>query len=134
MGKYFNHWIQMGKKTQPEKLPKIFQVNWFRKDEKGNFMWPGYGENSRVLKWVFEMCDNKSGISKDTLIGHIPSSTGLDVNGLNVNSETLSKLFEVDQNLWKEEIQENENYFKTFGTDFPKELQEEMNKIKQKLN
>lgn len=134
MGKYFQHWVNMGKKTTPEKLPRIFQVNWFRKDDKGNFMWPGYGENSRVLKWIFEICDDKHGISEETPIGLIPNSKGLDLNGLNVNQSTISKLFEVDKNLWKEEIKENENYFKIFGNDFPKEIEEEMNKIKQKLN
>jgi len=134
MGKYFNHWIQMGKKTKPENLPKIFQVNWFRKDEKGNFLWPGYGENSRVLKWIFEMCENKEGISKKTPVGTVPSENGLDENGLNLTKSTLHKLFEVDKNQWNEEMNEVSKYLETFGEFTPKELKSEIERVKKALN
>ncbi len=94
MGDYFAHWLKIGKK-EGAKLPKIFYVNWFRTDDNGKFIWPGYGENSRVLKWVFERCDNKAG-AIDTPIGRLPGPNDLDTKGLDVSSTNLARLLSVD--------------------------------------
>src|SRR4029077_2359265 len=94
MGNYFSHWLKIGA-TPRAKLPKIFFVNWFRKDERGNFLWPGYGENSRVLKWVFERCDG-SAKAVETPIGRLPRPEDLDTQGLDISPPSLAKLVSVD--------------------------------------
>jgi phosphoenolpyruvate carboxykinase (GTP) len=133
MGTYFNHWLEMGKKTTPDKLPRIFQVNWFRKDQNGKFVWPGFGENSRVLKWVFEVCDQKSGVSKETPVGLIPKEGTFDTTGLNVDSETMKSLFQINNEEWKKELDEVATYFKQFGKTLPMELSDKLESLKKKL-
>jgi phosphoenolpyruvate carboxykinase (GTP) len=122
MGDYFQHWLDIGKKTAPEKLPQIFHVNWFLKDEKGEFLWPGYGENIRVLEWIFERT-NHQGSSKETPIGYVPQS-------INSGSQAL---LHVDSNLWTKEAEELEEYFKIFGNRFPKALAQELQNLKERL-
>jgi len=102
MGDYFAHWLKVGAKADQAKLPKIFFVNWFRKDTNGKFIWPGFGENSRVLKWIVERLDNKAPAT-ETAIGKVPTKTGLDVAGLGLTDEQLDTLLGVDHEIWREE-------------------------------
>jgi phosphoenolpyruvate carboxykinase (GTP) len=125
MGDYFNHWINIGKKSDPSKLPKIFYVNWFRKDENGKFMWPGYGDNIRALKWALERVNGK-GKYVDTPIGRVPEIDSFDVSGLNISKDALGKLFTVSKEQGLAEINEMREYYKMFGDHLPKELISEL--------
>ena len=125
MGDYFNHWIELGKKADPKKLPKIFYVNWFRKDEKGDFMWPGYGENIRAIKWALERVDGK-GKYVDTPIGRLPDVEGFDISELDVTKDTMQELFTVSKEEGMAEINEMREYYKMFGDHLPKELASEL--------
>jgi phosphoenolpyruvate carboxykinase (GTP) len=132
MGDYFGHWIQIGRMTTPDKLPKIFYVNWFRKDENDKFMWPGYTDNVRVLKWVIERV-NGTGKYVETSIGKLPAEDSIDTSGMNVTPETMKKLFIVDKDLWLGEVNEMREYYKIFGDHLPKQLSEELDKIEERL-
>lgn len=125
MGDYFKHWIEIGKKSSPDKLPKIFYVNWFRKDENGKFMWPGYGENIRALKWAIERV-NGAGKYVETPIGRLPDTESFDVSGLNISKDNLKKLFSVSKEDGLREINEMREYYKIFGDRLPKELLAEL--------
>jgi phosphoenolpyruvate carboxykinase (GTP) len=131
MGSYFEHWLNIGA-TPGAKLPKIFFVNWFRKDERGNFLWPGYGENSRVLKWVFERC-NDTAKAVETPIGRLPRAEDLDMQGLDISSANLTKLLSVDVEGWLAEIPLINQYFETFGDRMPKGLKDEVARLEQRL-
>lgn len=132
MADYFAHWIQIGRMTFPNKLPKIFYVNWFRKDEGGRFMWPGYGENIRVIKWILERIDDK-GDYVETPIGILPAKGALDLTGINISQETFDKLCYVDREAWIKEIEEMREYYKIFGDRLPKQLIEELDNIEERL-
>jgi len=131
MGSYFAHWLKIGA-TPGAKMPKIFVVNWFRKDEKGKFLWPGYGENSRVLKWIFERC-NGTANAVDTSIGRLPGPEDLDVGGLDIPAANLSKLLNVDVEGWLGEIPLIHQFFDQFGERLPKALRDEVNRLEQRL-
>ncbi|OLE90257.1 MAG: phosphoenolpyruvate carboxykinase [Acidobacteria bacterium 13_1_20CM_2_55_15] len=131
MGSYFAHWLKIGA-TPGAKMPKIFVVNWFRKDEKGKFLWPGYGENSRVLKWIFERC-NGTANAVDTPIGRLPRPEDLDVGGLDIPAANLSKLLNVDVEGWLGEIPLIHQFFDQFGERLPKALRDEVNRLEQRL-
>ncbi|HWR14451.1 MAG TPA: phosphoenolpyruvate carboxykinase (GTP) [Terriglobales bacterium] len=131
MGDYFAHWIKIGK-TKNAKLPKIFYVNWFRTDENGKFLWPGYGENSRVLKWVFERC-NGTGHANDTAIGRMPSPNDLDTANLRISEADLAKILSVDRDGWLAEVPLIREYFAKFGDRLPTELSEQVDKLEQRL-
>ena len=131
MGSYFGHWLKIGA-TAGAKLPKIFFVNWFRKDERGGFLWPGYGENSRVLKWVFERC-NGTAKAVDTPIGRLPRPEDLDIQGLDITPASLSKLLSVDREGWLAEIPLINEYFDKFGDRMPKALKDEVAKLEERL-
>ncbi|RJL33337.1 phosphoenolpyruvate carboxykinase (GTP) [Bailinhaonella thermotolerans] len=124
MGDYFAHWIKVGATADPEKLPRIYYVNWFRKNDRGEFVWPGFGENSRVLKWIIERLDGKADAVK-TPIGNVPTRESLDLDGLDLSEDDLRTLLEVDQEVWKEEAALIPDHFRTFGDHLPKELWEE---------
>lgn len=132
MGDYFAHWLEMGKKTAPENLPKIFYANWFLKDEEGNFVWPGFGENSRVLKWIFGRCDNLE-TQETSPIGYIPKLSSFDTSGLSLSQSDLAKLFAIDKKGWLEEVDKLEAYFSKFGSHLPKEITEELNDLRTRL-
>lgn len=125
MGDYFKHWINIGKKSSPDKLPKIFYVNWFRKDENDKFMWPGYGENIRALKWVLERVDG-TGEYSDTPMGRLPDPEGFDISGLDISMDTLKELLSVDKVKGLAEIEEMREYYKIFGDRLPAELIKEL--------
>jgi phosphoenolpyruvate carboxykinase (GTP) len=133
MGDYFAHWLKIGAQSEPSKLPRIYYVNWFRQDENGRMIWPGYGENSRVLKWVFERCEGKAH-AVETPIGRIPASSDLDVRGLNLPSADLSKLLSVDVDGWLAEIPLIRDHFAKFGNRLPNGLNREVDELEQRLN
>jgi phosphoenolpyruvate carboxykinase (GTP) len=121
MADYFAHWLEVGKATDAENLPKIFFVNWFRRDDDGRFLWPGYGENSRVLKWVFERVAGTAGATR-TAIGDLPLASDLDLDGLDVSEADLATLLAVDADGWKSAIPQIEEHFAKFGDSLPPAL------------
>lgn len=131
MGDYFAHWIEMGKTTGAT-LPKIYFVNWFRQDDKGNFLWPGYGENSRVLKWIFQRCSSKVG-ADETPIGRIPKAGDLDLSGMDMPEWSLKQLLAVDVEGWLAEIPQINKFFARFGDRLPEALTKEVNNLEERL-
>jgi phosphoenolpyruvate carboxykinase (GTP) len=131
MADYWGHWLDIGKKAGA-KLPKIFFVNWFRKDEHGNFIWPGFGENSRVLKWVFERCDGTAG-AVDTPIGRLPEDGALDISGLDIDQKVMDKLTEVDVESWLSELSRIRDHYAKFGDKIPQALQDEVVALEERL-
>ena len=131
MGDYFGHWLKVGKKPGA-KLPRIYYVNWFRQDENGKFLWPGYGENSRVLKWVFERCEGKAN-AVDTPLGRMPLSHDLDLKGLEVPSSNVAKLLSVDVEGWLAEVPLIRDHFAKFGDRLPQGLRDEINNLEKRL-
>jgi phosphoenolpyruvate carboxykinase (GTP) len=130
MGDYFDHWLDTGKRmTQP---PKIFHVNWFRTDENGEFLWPGFGENLRVIEWILDRCRGEAEARK-TPIGFVPTPESLDLTGLEISNETLNKLFNVDREDWYEETNQITSFFQQFGNRFPKTLWEEHEALRLRL-
>ncbi|MDP3967215.1 MAG: phosphoenolpyruvate carboxykinase (GTP) [Nocardioides sp.] len=131
-GDYFNHWITVGKENDAAKLPKIFYVNWFRRDDDGNFVWPGFGENSRVLKWVVERIEGQAA-AIETPIGHVPTPEALDTDGLDMSADDLEKCLEVDAEEWKAEIPQIQEWFEKFGDDLPTVFWTELDGLKARL-
>ncbi|MFG2000261.1 phosphoenolpyruvate carboxykinase (GTP) [Spirillospora sp. NPDC048911] len=132
MGDYFGHWLKIGKSTDAEKLPRIYYVNWFRKNADGKFIWPGFGENSRVLKWIVERLNGQADAVK-TAIGHLPTKEALDTDGLTIDEADLDTLLSVDNEIWKEEAALVPDHFETFGDHLPKELWDEYNALVNRL-
>ncbi len=130
MGDYFKHWIEIGKKLT--KQPKIFTANWFRTDENGKFLWPGFGDNIRVLKWIIDRIENKVD-AKETPIGLIPEYNQFDLNGINLSKEKWEKLFNIDKEEWKTEVLEVQKFFNQFGNHLPVELTNYLEKLKTQL-
>jgi phosphoenolpyruvate carboxykinase (GTP) len=133
MGDYFAHWLKLGAQADAAKLPKIYFVNWFRKDARGKFMWPGYGENSRVLKWIFERLEGKAG-AVDTPIGALPAEGSLDVAGLGLGEEVLRTLTSVDVEVWREEASHIPPYYERFAGRLPPALWEEDEALLRRLD
>ena len=133
MGEYFQHWLDMGKKLG-DKAPKIFNVNWFRLDDEGNFIWPGFGDNMRVLLWILDRCEGKVD-AKETPIGYVPNVEDIDIEGLDdVTTDTISELLNVDKKVWSDEAADIEQFYdSTFGDKLPKELRESLKVLKEKL-
>jgi phosphoenolpyruvate carboxykinase (GTP) len=132
MGDYFAHWLNMAARADQAKLPKIFYVNWFRQDKNGKFLWPGYGENSRVLKWIFQRCDGKVH-AKETPIGRIPDVADLDTTGLDIKGAHVDELLSVDIEGWLAEIPLIKDHFAKFGDHMPKGLQDEVAALEKRL-
>ncbi|GAA1984434.1 phosphoenolpyruvate carboxykinase (GTP) [Nocardiopsis rhodophaea] len=132
MGDYFGHWLDIGRMTDTEKLPRIFYVNWFRKGDDGRFVWPGFGENCRVLKWIVERL-NGTADAAETPIGLVPAEDGIDTEGLDVSAEDLKFLLSVDRDTWREETELMPEFFKSFGDQFPPELWDEYNALHNRL-
>ena len=132
MGDYFGHWIKIGKHAGA-KLPNIFYVNWFRKDENGKFLWPGYGENSRVLAYIFDRCNGK-GETVDTAIGKVPAVNAINIEGLaGIDKAKMAKALEVKNDDWKAEVPLVEDHYSRFGSHLPKELSTELEGLKKRL-
>ena len=132
-GEYLAHWIEMGKGADAAKLPKIFYVNWFRRDEDGTFLWPGFGENIRVLKWALERMDGTAA-AVDTPIGRVPAPDALDIDGLDVTAEDLAKALAVHPQEWRGEIAQIEEWFDKLGDRLPSSLHDELEALKQRLS
>jgi phosphoenolpyruvate carboxykinase (GTP) len=130
MGDYFAHWLEMGKKIPNP--PKIFNVNWFRTDENGNFIWPGYGDNLRVLKWILARCEDKVD-AVETPIGYIPKVEDIDINGLDdMTCETIKGLLSIDRESWAGEIKDQAEFLAKFDR-LPKEIQDQYNALVTRL-
>jgi len=130
MGDYFAHWLNVGKKLK--NAPKIFSINWFRTDEAGKFMWPGFGDNIRVMKWIIDRIEGKVG-AKETPIGAIPEAKDFDLSGLHMSKDTAEKLFSVDPSEWTSELQEIDKYLSQFGARTPEAIWAEYRSLAEKL-
>lgn len=131
MGDYFQHWIDMGKKIKVQ--PKIFNVNWFRTDSEGHFIWPGFGDNMRVLDWILKRCEETVD-ADETAIGYVPKPEDINLEGCGVDEETLKGLLNVDTETWKKEAEGIKEFYKKFGDKLPKELNEELSVLESRLN
>jgi phosphoenolpyruvate carboxykinase (GTP) len=131
-GDYFNHWIQLGKNANAEKLPKIFYVNWFRRGEDRSFLWPGFGENSRVLKWAIERIEGKAA-AEETAIGHVPTPADLDLDGLDASAEAIAAALAFDAEEWRAELPLIQQWFDKIGDKLPTSLRDEFEALKQRL-
>lgn len=131
MGDYFQHWIDMGKKIKVQ--PKIFNVNWFRTDSEGHFIWPGFGDNMRVLDWILKRCEETVD-ADETAIGYVPKPGDINLEGCGVDEETLKGLLNVDTETWKKEAEGIKEFYKKFGDKLPKELNDELEALESRLN
>jgi len=132
VGDYLRHWLEIGKKTSPDKLPKIFYVNWFRKDTDGRWLWPGFGENSRVLKWIFERVSGE-GKAVKTPIGYMPTLDAIDTNGLDVSEDDMRELLKVNREEWLMEVESIRQHYANYGEKLPKELHEQLDALEKRL-
>jgi phosphoenolpyruvate carboxykinase (GTP) len=125
MGDYFTHWLAIGRQiTRP---PKVFRVNWFRTNDQGKFLWPGFGENLRVLKWVLERADGR-GDARDTVIGAVPTPDALEIDGT-VPKENMDQLLKVDPAEWVEAVAAQDDFFNQFGSHLPQEMRDEQTRL-----
>lgn len=129
---YLQHWLDIGTKTSADKLPKIFYVNWFRKDSNGRWLWPGFGENSRVLKWIVERVSGE-GKAVKTPIGYMPTSDAIDTEGLNVSEADMAELLKVNKNEWLKEVASVKEHYAKFGEKLPKELSAQLEALEKRL-
>lgn len=131
MGDYFKHWFEMGR-LLGDKAPKIFNVNWFRLDDEGNFLWPGFGDNFRVLEWIIDRCEGKKD-AVETAIGYVPKPEDINIEGLDIDRKTLGEILSVDNAKWMKEAQGIEEFYKKFGSKLPQELADQLQALKQRL-
>ena len=131
IGDYFKHWFEMGR-LLGDKAPKIFNVNWFRLDDEGNFLWPGFGDNFRVLEWIIDRCEGKKD-AVETAIGYVPKPEDINIEGLDIDRKTLGEILSVDNAKWMKEAQGIEEFYKKFGSKLPQELADQLQALKQRL-
>ncbi|HEX6238407.1 MAG TPA: phosphoenolpyruvate carboxykinase (GTP) [Acidimicrobiales bacterium] len=132
MGDYFAHWLEIGRATDRSNLPKLFWVNWFRRDEGGRFLWPGFGDNSRVLKWIVERVAG-TGEAVETPIGRVPTPDAIDIDGVDVDPATMAKLLEVDAGSWWQELPQLEAHYRFLGDTVPAELRDQLTALEKRL-
>jgi phosphoenolpyruvate carboxykinase (GTP) len=132
MGDYFTHWLEIGKATDTDRLPRLFWVNWFRRGEDGSFLWPGFGENSRVLKWIVQRVDGE-GEAVDTPIGRVPTPAAIDTTGLDVDEGTIAELLSVDAESWRHELPQIEAHYALIGDSVPAMLREQLEALEKRL-
>jgi phosphoenolpyruvate carboxykinase (GTP) len=132
VGDYFQHWIELGKNSDESKLPKVFFVNWFRRGEGGKFLWPGFGENSRVLKWIVDRIEHRAG-GQATPIGVVPTAEDLDLTGLDVDAADVDRALVVDADEWRQELPLIEEWFEFVGDKLPTGVRDEFEALKQRL-
>jgi phosphoenolpyruvate carboxykinase (GTP) len=130
MGDYWGHWVKMGQHIP--KPPRIFNVNWFRKDDDGNFIWPGFGDNLRVLRWIVDRANDQAE-AQETPVGYTPTSGAIDTTGLDISDETMGDLLSVDVALWKEEAKGIGEFFDTFGSALPAAMRTQLDKLNGRL-
>ena len=131
MGEYFRHWLNLGATHDPEKLPKVFFVNWFRKDAEGRWLWPGYGENSRVLAWIFDRCDGRGG-AHEAAIGLMPTVDAIE-RPAGVTEAQMAQLLSVDVEGWLREAELIREHYALFGDRLPLELREHLDRLEERL-
>jgi phosphoenolpyruvate carboxykinase (GTP) len=133
MGDYFGHWLEIGRATDPGKLPKLFWVNWFRRGQDGSFLWPGFGDNSRVLRWVVERVEGQ-GEAVDTPIGRVPAPGAIDTAGLVIDGgDTMAELVAVDPDSWRQELPQIDEHYRSIGDTVPAELREQLTNLEKRL-
>ncbi|MBQ4067348.1 MAG: phosphoenolpyruvate carboxykinase (GTP), partial [Clostridia bacterium] len=130
MGDYFKHWIEMGKVIP--NAPKIFHVNWFRTDADGHFIWPGFGDNMRVLNWIIDRCEDKVD-AVETAIGYVPKAEDINIEGLDISIDTIRELLTVDVESWKEDVQNIKEFYALVGDHVPAEMYEELAALEARL-
>ena len=133
VGDYFQHWIEIGKSADSAKLPRVFYVNWFRLDSDGRFLWPGYGENSRVLKWAIERIEGRAG-AVETPIGYVPTPDALDLAGLTIDTDDVAAALRVDSAEWREELPLIEEWFTKIGDKLPSGMRDELETLRRRLD
>jgi phosphoenolpyruvate carboxykinase (GTP) len=133
MGDYFDYWLKLGRDHDPSKLPRVFRVNWFRKDRKGRWLWPGYAENSRVIEWIFRRLEG-AGQARRTPIGYVPTRDALNVDGLKITREAVEELLRVDPHAWLEEVPMLHDNYLSFGDHLPAELAAQLEALKERLH
>jgi phosphoenolpyruvate carboxykinase (GTP) len=133
MADYFGHWLDMGKKMDADKAPKIFHVNWFRKDEDDNFLWPGFGDNMRVLLWILDRCEGKVD-AVETAIGYVPNAEDINIEGLDITIDTIKDLLSVDVKSWKEDVANIKDFYAQIGDHVPATMYEELAALEARLN
>src|SRR4051794_33859089 len=131
MSDYFAHWLELGRR-EGARLPRVFYVNWFRKDDDGNYIWPGFGENSRVLAWIFRRCDDQ-GDTVETPIGLVPAADGLPTDGLDLSREALEELLRIDEDQLRAEIEQVKEHLATFGDRLPEEIRDQLRELEERL-
>ena len=131
-GDYFSHWLNIGNSADAAKLPRIFYVNWFRRDEDGSFLWPGFGENSRVLKWVIERIEGRAGAT-ETPIGFVPTPESLDTDGLDLSPEQIRAAVHVSTDEWAAEVPQIQEWFDKLGDTLPAPLLTELDGLRSRL-
>lgn len=129
MGDYFSHWLALGKEHAGPYLPKIFYVNWFRKDKEGHYLWPGFGENSRVLRWIFARCEGSVGAEKSPA-GYLPFLSDIDITGLSLSKGALEQLVHIDPAVWQQELDEQKQYLARFTSKLPSELKAQLSRCR----
>jgi phosphoenolpyruvate carboxykinase (GTP) len=133
MADYFGHWLKIGQR-EGARLPKIFHVNWFRKDEDGKFLWPGFKDNSRVMAWIFRRCDDEAE-AVETAVGLVPPTGdgGIPLEGLNISQEALAKLLDVDPEEWRQQLPQMHEHYARFGDRLQRELRAQLEALEQRL-
>ena len=132
MADYWGHWVDMGKKLG-DKAPKIYQVNWFRKNADGKFIWPGFGDNSRVLDWIIRRVEGEVE-AEDGINGRLPKTEDLNLEGLDLSDEVVAELFHLDPDAWAKEADLTEGYFQQFGDKLPKTVTDELAKLRTRID
>jgi phosphoenolpyruvate carboxykinase (GTP) len=132
MADYFSHWLELGERLEPMNLPKIFQVNWFRKSKDGEFLWPGFSENARVLEWIIRRIENEAA-GVDSPIGILPEIAEINLGGLDITESQLTELFDVDPKAWLHEVRLTEQFFDRFGEKLPNQLRGELIELEARL-
>jgi len=132
MADYINHWLEIGQATDESNLPKVFYVNWFRKGADGKFLWPGFGENSRVLEWVFERCAGR-GAAVESPIGYLPAEDAIPTEGLDISAQKMAELLAIDADEWRAEVPSIRQHFEDLGERLPSTLYDELADLEKRL-
>ena len=135
MADYFDHWLKFGNKFKSDDVkPRIFHVNWFRKSEQGKFLWPGFGDNIRVMDWIIKRCEAKSDeLAVETPLGYTPTKDAINTSGLDIDDSTMEELLKIEPNEWQSEIDRTKMFFDTFGDKLPQEMNNQLNQMSENM-